>query len=158
MTRFGIYVTEQKNLISFLTFDQNSISLKNVGLLKIILKEKVVQDKDFLTKFVYFLFKMTLVQPCGDMSVKIRESLREPDADAIDRDVAAIKKWLTTQPHLPRDMDDARLRTFLRGCKFSLEKVKKKLDMYYTMRNMCPEFFTNRDVSSPELKFILDRV
>lgn len=48
-------------------------------------------------------------------------------------------------------IDDARLRTFLRGCKFSLEKVKKKLDMYYTMRNAVPEFFANRDVDRPEL-------
>ncbi len=28
--------------------------------------------------------------------------------------------------------DDQRLTTFLRGCKFSLEKVKQKLDMYYS--------------------------
>lgn len=48
-------------------------------------------------------------------------------------------------------IDDDRLRTFLRGCKFSLEKVKKKLDMYYTMRNAVPEFFANRDVDRPEL-------
>lgn len=47
--------------------------------------------------------------------------------------------------------DDQRLKTFLRGCKFSLEKVKKKLDMYYTMRNAVPEFFANRDVDRPEL-------
>ncbi|CAD7092712.1 unnamed protein product [Hermetia illucens] len=62
------------------------------------------------------------------------------------------------QPHLPKDMDDARLRTFLRGCKFSLEKVKKKLDMYYTMRNAVPEFFANRDINRPELKRVLDYV
>lgn len=29
-------------------------------------------------------------------------------------------------------LDDQRLTTFLRGCKFSLEKVKQKLDMYYS--------------------------
>lgn len=54
--------------------------------------------------------------------------------------------------------DDARLRTFLRGCKFSLEKVKKKLDMYYTMRNAIPEFFANRDVNRAEAAAILDVV
>uniref|UniRef100_A0A336MFQ7 CSON014692 protein n=1 Tax=Culicoides sonorensis TaxID=179676 RepID=A0A336MFQ7_CULSO len=102
---------------------------------------------------------MTLVQPSGDMSAKIREELREPATpEEIERDVAAIKEWLTKQPHLPKDMDDARLRTFLRGCKFSLEKVKKKLDMYYTMRNAIPEFFSNRDINRPEISQILDFV
>ena len=54
--------------------------------------------------------------------------------------------------------DDGRLRTFLRGCKFSPEKVKQKLDMYYTMRNAVPEFFTNRDMNRPELAKIMDIV
>lgn len=102
---------------------------------------------------------MTLVQPTPDMRVKIREELREPDnLDAVDRDVAQIHEWLKLQPHLPKDMDDQRLRTFLRGCKFSLEKVKKKLDMYYTMRNAVPEFFSNRDIDRPELAEILDQI
>lgn len=54
--------------------------------------------------------------------------------------------------------DDQRIMTFLRGCKFSLEKTKRKLDMYFTMRAALPEFFTNRDVTRPELKDILDNV
>lgn len=100
---------------------------------------------------------MNLVQPSGDMSASIRKELREPDSpDAIEKDVASIREWLSRQPHLPKDMDDQRLKTFLRGCKFSLEKVKKKLDMYYTMRNAVPEFFENRDVTRPELTEILD--
>lgn len=47
---------------------------------------------------------MTLVQPSGEMSAKIREELREPDADAIAKDIVAIREWLDKQPHLPKDM------------------------------------------------------
>lgn len=102
-------------------------------------------------------FQMTLVQPTAEQSVIIRQELREPEnGDEITRDIAAIREWLEKQPHLPKDMDDGRLRTFLRGCKFSLEKVKKKLDMYYTMRNAVPEFFNDRDIDRPELKEIMD--
>jgi hypothetical protein len=54
--------------------------------------------------------------------------------------------------------DNQRIMTFLRGCKFSLEKVKRKLDMYFTMRAAVPEFFKDRDVTRPELKAILDDV
>jgi hypothetical protein len=101
---------------------------------------------------------MTLVQPAGEMHLKIREELREPDADAIERDCGTIREWLEMQPHLPKDIDDQRLKTFLRGCKFSLEKVKRKLDMYYTMRNAIPEFFADRDVLRPELSAILNYI
>lgn len=47
---------------------------------------------------------MTLVQPSGDMSAKIREELREPDAESVTKDIAAIREWLEKQPHLPKDM------------------------------------------------------
>ncbi len=47
---------------------------------------------------------MTLVQPNGEMSAKIREELREPDAAAVAKDIAAIREWLDKQPHLPKDM------------------------------------------------------
>ncbi|KAM7361785.1 alpha-tocopherol transfer protein-like [Cochliomyia hominivorax] len=102
---------------------------------------------------------MMLVQPTPQQRVTIREELREPEnAEEIERDIKLIREWLDTQPHLPKDMDDGRLRTFLRGCKFSLEKVKKKLDMYYTMRNAIPEFFSNRDINREELSIVLDYV
>jgi hypothetical protein len=49
---------------------------------------------------------MSLVQPTGDMSVKIREELREPDAETVTKDVAMIREWLEKQPHLPKDMGE----------------------------------------------------
>ncbi|KRT85384.1 CRAL-TRIO domain containing protein, partial [Oryctes borbonicus] len=51
-----------------------------------------------------------------------------------------------------------RMMTFLRGCKFSLEKCKRKLDMYFTMRTACPELFSNRDINRPELAELMDAV
>lgn len=50
--------------------------------------------------------QMSLVQPSGEMSAKIREELREPDAETIAKDVAAIREWLEKQPHLPKDMGE----------------------------------------------------
>lgn len=96
---------------------------------------------------------MTLVQPSPEMQIHIRKALNE-DVDRRQSDLEHIKEWLTKQPHLPDSWDDERIMTFLRGCKFSLEKTKRKLDMYFTMRTACPEFFSNRDVTRPELQHI----
>ncbi|XP_035719570.1 alpha-tocopherol transfer protein-like [Vespa mandarinia] len=98
---------------------------------------------------------MLLIQPKEEMSKLIRVRLNE-NVTTRDNDLKIIKEWLIKQPHLPNVDDDQMLMTFLRGCKFSLEKCKKKLDMYFTMRAIVPEFFSNRDVTQPELKEILD--
>ncbi|XP_019869255.2 alpha-tocopherol transfer protein [Aethina tumida] len=91
-----------------------------------------------------------LVQPSPELQINIRKELNE-DVNTRDSDLQHIKDWLQKQPHLPDTWDEQRLMTFLRGCKFSLEKTKRKLDMYFTMRAACPEFFTNRDINRPEL-------
>ncbi|XP_015126098.1 alpha-tocopherol transfer protein-like [Diachasma alloeum] len=92
-----------------------------------------------------------LIQPTEEMSKLIRVELNE-NVETRDKDVQIIKEWLKKQPHLPDSFDDYRLMTFLRGCKFSLEKCKKKLDMYFTMRGAAPEFFSNRDITTPEMR------
>ncbi|XP_013145488.1 PREDICTED: alpha-tocopherol transfer protein-like [Papilio polytes] len=99
----------------------------------------------------------TLVQPTGELWKKIRVELNE-DVNTRDQDLAAIKEWLRKQPHLPDEWDDDRMMTFLRGCSFSLEKCKRKLDMYFTMRTACPEFFTDRDITRPELNNLMNRL
>ncbi|KAL4707239.1 hypothetical protein ACJJTC_008320 [Scirpophaga incertulas] len=91
-----------------------------------------------------------LVQPSGEIWKMTRTELKE-DINTRDRDLAAIKEWLRKQPHLPNEWEDGPLMTFLRGSSYSLEKCKRKLDMYFTMRAACPEFFSNRDPASPGL-------
>ncbi|KAJ8917406.1 hypothetical protein NQ315_002430 [Exocentrus adspersus] len=98
---------------------------------------------------------MTLVQPSPELQISIRKELNE-DVNTRDSDLQHIKEWLLKQPHLPDTWDEPRLMTFLRGCKFSLEKCKRKLDMYFTMRAAVPEFFSNRDISRPELQQIIE--
>lgn len=96
-----------------------------------------------------------LVQPTPEQSKEIRIELNE-NINTRDQDLAAIKEWLRKEPHLPNEWEDYPLMTFLRGSSFSLEKCKRKLDMYFTMRAACPEFFTNRDATSPALREILN--
>ncbi|XP_043267849.1 alpha-tocopherol transfer protein-like isoform X2 [Venturia canescens] len=98
-----------------------------------------------------------LIHPTEEMSKRIRLELNE-NVETRQKDLEIIKEWLVKQPHLPSTYDDLRLMTFLRGCKFSLEKCKRKLDMYFTMRAAVPEFFTNRDVTRPEMREIAELI
>lgn len=73
----------------------------------------------------------------------------------IPEDVAHIRKWITQQSHLKARTDDQWILNFLRGCKFSLDRTKEKLDNFYTVRSALPEFFAKRDPLSSEIQHIL---
>ncbi|CAG0896259.1 unnamed protein product [Darwinula stevensoni] len=80
---------------------------------------------------------------------KAEKELNERKETRAD-DIKAIRHWLEKQPHLqtvPRD--DRTILMFLRGCKFSLERTKEKLDMFFSIRTLLPEFFENGDPMHP---------
>jgi len=52
--------------------------------------------------------------------------------------------------------DDHFLLKFLRGCKFSLERSKEKLDTYYSCKTACPEWFDNWDVTEKVVQDMID--
>ncbi|KAK5637981.1 hypothetical protein RI129_012276 [Pyrocoelia pectoralis] len=99
---------------------------------------------------------MTLVQPSPELQIFIRKELNE-DVDTRENMLETMKEWLAKQPHLPDTWDECRIMTFLRGCNFSLERCKKKLDLYFTMRTAAPEFFSNRNIKNPELQEIIKK-
>lgn len=78
------------------------------------------------------------------LAKKAKEELFE-EPDRIDSDLQILREWIQKQPHLRCRVDDQFLVMFLRGCKYSLERVKEKLDMFYTVRSLLPEMFANRD-------------
>ncbi|XP_046961266.1 clavesin-1-like [Vanessa cardui] len=78
---------------------------------------------------------------CAELAKKAQDELNE-DPARIASDVQHIKDWLSKQPHLRARKDDQWLVAFLRGCKYSLERTKEKLDLYYSMRSLAPELFS----------------
>ncbi|XP_047544418.1 alpha-tocopherol transfer protein-like isoform X1 [Vanessa atalanta] len=79
------------------------------------------------------------------------------DPDRIASDLSAIREWIEKQPHLKSvNPSDQWLLAFLRGNKFSLEKTKNKLDIYYTLRTVVPEIFRNRNPFDPTIQAILN--
>uniref|UniRef100_A0A1B0C811 CRAL-TRIO domain-containing protein n=1 Tax=Lutzomyia longipalpis TaxID=7200 RepID=A0A1B0C811_LUTLO len=73
-----------------------------------------------------------------------REELNEVP-ERIDADLEALREWIRKQPHLHARTDDQFLVTFFRGCKWSLERTKQKLDTFYTVRSALPELISHRD-------------
>lgn len=72
----------------------------------------------------------------------------------VEANIEAIKEWLAKTPHLKPRTDDQFLVAFLRGCKYSIEKVKTKLDSFYTIRAAIPEMFHDRSVNDDFIKFL----
>jgi len=67
-----------------------------------------------------------------------------------------IREWLKKQPHLAKcEIGDLMLVGYIRGCKFSLEKVKLKLDGTMTLKAALPEFFSGWNPMAPQLQAIL---
>ena len=67
------------------------------------------------------------------------------DPNQIQENLDILKEWLRKSAHLRARTDDQFLIAFLRGCKYSLEKTKQKIDMYYTYRTHLTEIVGNRD-------------
>merc|ERR1719295_2186916 len=61
-----------------------------------------------------------------------------------------LRAWMAKSPHLHSiQQDDVVLKTFLRGCKFSMERTKEKLDNFHAVKGELPEWFDNWDPNLP---------
>jgi hypothetical protein len=65
--------------------------------------------------------------------------------ERLQTDVESLRNWMNQNPHLRLRSDTQFLVAFLRGCKFNLEKVKQKLELFYTVRQSSPEIMAKRD-------------
>ncbi|XP_068204365.1 retinol-binding protein pinta-like isoform X2 [Palaemon carinicauda] len=104
------------------------------------------------------VFKMSGEYVCKlspELIQRAKDELNE-DPERRAADIQHIRDWLKKQPHIKARTDDWTILRFLRGCKFSLEKTKQKIDMFYTCKSMCPEWYTNRDPQDKKLRAILE--
>merc|ERR1719187_706632 len=78
------------------------------------------------------------------------------DPVRVAQDLEIIKTRISKSPHLHSiKQNDEFLKMFLRGCKFSLEKTKEKLDFHHTVRGSLPTWFDNWDPRQQQLQTIL---
>uniref|UniRef100_A0A1I8NNE2 CRAL-TRIO domain-containing protein n=1 Tax=Stomoxys calcitrans TaxID=35570 RepID=A0A1I8NNE2_STOCA len=72
----------------------------------------------------------------------------------IPEDLAALREWIKLQPHLRVRDDDQLLIQFLRGCKYSLERAKEKIDLFYSLKSKYPQMMNATDVNDPKFREI----
>lgn len=70
--------------------------------------------------------------------------------------LVAIRDWLNKQPHLPHDVEEILLRRFHVSCRKSMERVKRTIDLFFTIRSTAPELFLKRDPWSPEIRRVFE--
>uniref|UniRef100_A0A0A1WVX5 Alpha-tocopherol transfer protein-like n=1 Tax=Zeugodacus cucurbitae TaxID=28588 RepID=A0A0A1WVX5_ZEUCU len=88
-----------------------------------------------------------------ELAKRAQEELGEVP-ERIDADIQQLRDWILKQPHLTARTDDQFLVAFLRGCKYSVEKAKHKLDNYYAMRGAVPELYKNRFVNDAAIDIL----
>lgn len=93
---------------------------------------------------------------CTDDERKRILQVYNRDEASLKEDVECVKKWIKSQPHLPEVMDDRQIERFLTQNKFSIERTKERIDMYYTIRELVPEFYKNTNPKLPHMKFMLN--
>lgn len=77
------------------------------------------------------------------------------DPAIIPESLKVLKDWIGKSPHLRARTDDQFLVMFLRCCKYSIEKAKSKIDLFYTLRTHTPEWIQDRDPKKIRLGEIL---
>ncbi|KAF5291258.1 hypothetical protein FQR65_LT11436 [Abscondita terminalis] len=52
-------------------------------------------------------------------------------------------------------LDDESLINFVKGCKWSIQRTKEKIDCFYSTRTLFPEYFNNRDPFNSQTQKVL---
>lgn len=94
---------------------------------------------------------MLNIRPLSADLAKIAKKEINEVPERIPADIKSLRAWLDTQPHLNPNLSDQLLVTFLRGCKYSLERTKEKIDTFFTIKTTMPEVLTERDPTNPVL-------
>ncbi|XP_069680236.1 alpha-tocopherol transfer protein-like [Periplaneta americana] len=86
---------------------------------------------------------------------EIKERVRNQfglNEQSIREAVQMLRDWLELQPHLPHEPDNERLERWIIRCKNSLERAKKSIDLYFTMKSVTPDLMSNWDTTAQWFK------
>lgn len=65
-------------------------------------------------------------------------------------EVIKVLEWIKKESHLP-NLNELEVILFVYSCYNRVELAKQTIDIYYTTRTHCPEFFSNRDINGSDV-------
>ena len=95
------------------------------------------------------------IRPLSASLAKLASEELNENPATIASDLQTLKDWIKQSPHLRGRIEDQFLLTFLRGCKYSLERAKQKYDMFYSVRAYIPEVMSDRDPTGVKMADII---
>lgn len=99
--------------------------------------------------------KPTGVRPIStELKLRAEDELGET-SERVEKDLEQFKEWTKKVDYLTCRQDDQFLIAFLRGSKFSIEKAKQKLELYYKRKIVAPEIFPTGKATNPRIIEIL---
>ena len=98
-----------------------------------------------------------VIRPLNENLQKVAQEELNEDPKLIESDLQAFKEWIEQQPHLKARTTDQFLIAFLRGCKYSLEKAKLKLDNYYSLKEKYPDFLKRPNMEDEKFRKLLKK-
>lgn len=87
---------------------------------------------------------------CDELSKVAKEELNEVTEEISDQ-LTSLREWISLQPHLVAEFDDQFLVTFLRGCKYDMERTKSKISYNFNVITKIADLLTDRDPTDPDI-------
>ncbi|KAJ3648374.1 hypothetical protein Zmor_020184 [Zophobas morio] len=83
------------------------------------------------------------------------ETLYSQDENLKKKEVNELIAWADQQKHLPK-INEIQAILFLRRCNYQSETSKNLIDLYFTVKTLCPELFSGKNPLNSPLKEYLD--
>lgn len=83
---------------------------------------------------------------------KVAENELGEVPDRIPEDLQVLREWINKQAYLQARQDDQFLIQFLRGCKYSLERAKEKIDLFFTLKSKFPDLFNTTNIHDAKFR------
>ncbi|XP_019530553.3 alpha-tocopherol transfer protein [Aedes albopictus] len=95
------------------------------------------------------------IRPISNVLARKAKAELNENEKLIAGELEAIRTWMKQSEHIRGRNDDQFLIGFLRACKHSIQRVKEKMDIYYSIRSVLPEVMANRDPLDPFIRKVI---